>query len=152
MLFNVNNIFHVRNLLITEFFVYVAIVAISVVGFESDMFWVGKFADDTDLAFIWQAVMEIITVCFVPLALKMFTVKKIKASLEKEMGGKPLAGWGSLRLAMLGLPMLANTLLYYKSMAIAFAYMALICLVSMVFVYPGDERIVAECKLDPDED
>lgn len=150
--FNFNNIFHVRNLLIGQFFVYVGIVAVCVAGFETGTFWAGIPIDDPNRLFFLQTLMEILTICLVPVALKMFKLKLVSSPIERKMGGKPLAAWGSLRLAMLGMPMVADTYLYYRTLSIAFAYLALISLASMVFVYPSDDRIVAECKLDTDED
>lgn len=151
-LFDFNNIFHVRNLLIGQFFIYVGIVAIIVVGFETDTFWAGIVIEDAKRVFFMQTLMEILTICLVPIALKMFKLKVVSRPIEKKMGGVPLAVWGTLRFALLGVPMVVNTYLYYRTISIAFAYMALIGLASMVFVYPSDDRIVAECKLDVDED
>lgn len=151
-LFDFNNIFHVRNLLIGQFFVYVGLVVIYVAGFETDTFWAGIPIADPNRLFFLQTLMEILTICLVPVALKMFKLKFISSPIERKMGGKPLAIWGSLRLALLGVPMVVNTYLYYRALSIAFAYLALISLASMVFVYPSDDRIVAECKLDTDED
>ena len=41
---------------------------------------------------------------------------------------------------MIGLPMVANTWLYYQFMNVAFGYMAIIGLLSLCFIYPSHAR------------
>ncbi|MBQ8712837.1 MAG: hypothetical protein IJ551_08505 [Prevotella sp.] len=52
--------------------------------------------------------------------------------------------WGVLRLIMLEVPMLVNTLLYYAYANTAFGYMAIIIAITLPFVYPSMNRCMAE--------
>ena len=48
-------------------------------------------------------------------------------------------------MAMLCVPMTANTLLYYLfGLNVAFGYMGMICLLCLVFIYPSTARCTAE--------
>ena len=47
---------------------------------------------------------------------------------------------------MLGVPLVANTDLYYMSMNTAYGYMAIILLIVMPFVYPSKTRCEEETK------
>ena len=49
-------------------------------------------------------------------------------------------------MSLLADPMLINTLLYYVFMNVAFGYMAIIGLLSMVFVYPSKSRCEQETR------
>ena len=68
---------------------------------------------------------------------------KVKEALKAE----PVAAmkkYGVMRLLMLGLPLVANTDLYYMSMNVAFGYMAIILLLVLPFVYPSKARCEEE--------
>lgn len=45
-----------------------------------------------------------------------------------------------LRIAMLGVPMIANILLYHAFIDSRFGYLAIVCLISFAFVYPPKEE------------
>ena len=59
---------------------------------------------------------------------------------------KAMLRWGTVRLAMLCVPMVLNTWLYYQFMNVAFGYMAIIGLLSLAFVYPTRTRYIQEKK------
>ena len=52
--------------------------------------------------------------------------------------------FGILRLSLLVVPMVANTLLYYMFMLPSFGYMAIILFLSIFFVFPSMERCVGD--------
>ena len=52
--------------------------------------------------------------------------------------------WGTIRLLILEVPMLVNTLLYYIYMNTTFGYMAIILLLCLPFVFPSLNRCLAE--------
>jgi hypothetical protein len=56
--------------------------------------------------------------------------------------------YGILRLLMLGVPLVANTDLYYMSMNTAYGYMAIVLLIVMPFVYPSKSRCEEETGKD----
>lgn len=133
-----------KHLLAAELYTSILVAVTIAVLYETDTLMPGDLSGNANTAFITVSVMEILTICMVPLALRLFKLKKINAELTSTQG-RALAKWGSVRMAMLCLPMIANTLLYYMSgLNVAFGYMAIICLVCLVFVYPGTARCILE--------
>ena len=62
---------------------------------------------------------------------------------------KALLRWGSLRMLMLCVPMVINTLCYYLFMNVAFAYMAIILFICLFLVYPSLDRCYSEIPEPP---
>ncbi|MBR6604574.1 MAG: hypothetical protein IKK92_01675, partial [Prevotella sp.] len=79
------------------------------------------------------------------LALRLFKFKKIAADLS-ERKQAALVRWGTIRIEMLAMPLLANTLLYYLYMSTTFGYMAIILLICMVFIYPSKDKCYFETR------
>ena len=73
--------------------------------------------------------MEVITICFIPVSLRLlkFDFKSLQQIYET-------CSLGTMRL-YLALPMLVSTILYYQFMNVAFGYLAIIVLLCMAFVY-----------------
>ena len=92
-------------------------------------------------------IMELATLACVFLALKFFKFKQIHQSLITEKA-PALLKYGSLRLLLLELPMLTNTLLYYMYMNTTFGYMAIILLLCLPFVFPTMNRCIDETTED----
>lgn len=87
---------------------------------------------------IITAVMELITIANIPLALRLFRFKSVAEALK----GSPenLLRFGTIRMTMLTTPLLINTVLYYLFLSTAFGYLAIILLLSMIFIYPSESR------------
>lgn len=120
------------------------IIALAVIiMYETDTLLAGCYAADANTEFVVVSFMELLTICLIPLALRLFRFRAIRESLAATPS-KALLRWGSLRMAMLCLPMLANTLLYYQFMNVAFGYMGIIGLISLAFIWPSMKRCVAE--------
>ena len=112
--------------------------------FETGVLTPGQLECGTNAEFLAESVMEILTICTIPLALRLFKFKKVSAALASGRE-RALLRWGGLRMAMLCVPMTANTLLYYLfGLNVAFGYMGMICLVCLVFIYPSTARCTAE--------
>lgn len=96
--------------------------------------------------FITQTGAILLTLALVPFALRMFKIKRIHNDLmaRKE---KALKQWGGLRLGILGLLLLANTMLYYIfGLEPAFGYLAIVIALTLPFVLPTRERCKAETE------
>ena len=100
--------------------------------------------------FIVTTLMELLTLASVPLALKLFRFKKTHNDLTARKA-EALRTWGLLRLGLLALLLIANTLLYYIYMNTAFGYMALIIVVCLPFIYPSMDRCLTETEEEPAE-
>lgn len=122
-----------------------ALSLIIVVLYETEWLADGVWATDKSLEFVIATVMELLTICLIPLALRLFKFKHIHRQLHQapeDVRWSSLLRYGSLRLNMLCLPLLVNTLLYYLFMNVAFGYMAIILLLCLFFVYPSMARCV----------
>lgn len=137
----------VQKSLMAQLFLYISLSAIAVVAYEAELLLPGGMASDSTLQYNILMVMELLTICSIPLALKLFSFKNVKLSLENS-GADALKKYGSVRISIIGLPLLLNTILYYQFMAVAFAYMAIIGLICIVFVYPSMGRCLNEINIE----
>lgn len=136
-----------RNILKAEEYVAVAIVFAVVLLYETDVFMIGLLATSEGTEFIMVTMMEILTISLIPLALRLFKFDRIGKALA-EYKEKALLYWGTLRMMMLCVPLVINTLLYYQFMNVAFGYMAIICLVCLAFVNPTMNRCLNETSFE----
>lgn len=114
-----------------------------VVLYETELLLPGDLTGSKNTEFLIVSLMEVITICLIPIAMRMFKFKKISNALVADPANQ-LLKWGTLRLIMLCLPMIVNTLLYYQFMNVAFGYMAIIDLSCLVFVNPSMARCTSE--------
>ena len=123
-----------------------AMVALSltiIILYETNVLLEGSLCGDANTEFIAVMLMELVTICALPVALRMFCFRVVRVYIERH--GLP----GHLRMAMLRLmiltiPMVANVLCYYLFMKVAFAYLAVILAISLVFILPTTERCESE--------
>lgn len=133
-----------RRLLATEMYAGIIVSLAIVFLYETRMPLPCGFSSDANAEFITMSVMTILTIGMIPLSLKLFKLKKTMAELAADKG-RALSKWGSVRMIMLCVPMAANTLLYYLfDKNVAFGYMAIICLVCLIFIYPSPSRCISE--------
>ena len=121
----------------------IGISLLLVLLYETDIFLSGSSTDNKSAEFLTVTFMEMLTICLIPLSLRLFKFKHIHRQLTTGKASKLLV-WGTLRMVMLCLPMMVNTLLYYLFMNVAFGYMALIGLISLTFIYRNMQRCISE--------
>lgn len=131
------------NILRTELYASIVVAVIIVILYETETLLPGDLSEDKNAEFLLTSLMELLTICLIPLSLRLFKFNKIHQTLiaTREQGLKKL---GSLRMMMLCLPMVINTLLYYLFMNVAFGYMAIIGLICIPFIYPSESRCISE--------
>ena len=119
----------------------------AVVLYETGILESGLFVEHKNSEFILTALMELLTLGGVFMALRLFKLQKVHHDLvtNKEHA---LFRWGILRLALLLVPMVANTYLYYMFMNTTFGYMAIIQLLCLPFVFPSMSRCQSEVETD----
>lgn len=110
---------------------------------------VGSMQPTADAAVIGMA--ELLTIALIPLSLRLFKFQKIDTAL-KQQHEAALWRWGLLRLLMLALPLLGNTLLYYAFMNTSYGYLAIITLLCMPFVYPTRRKCADEAYMDKEDE
>lgn len=101
---------------------------------------------DKQTGYVVQMIMILLTLCLVPLSLRLFKFKHIHASLL----ASPVAAllkWGTIRILTLGLLLVVNTILYYiYGFEPAFGYLAVMVMLTMPFVLPTMSRCKAETE------
>lgn len=123
---------------------FVAVALTTVVLFETGVLEFGFYAASSEQAeFLLTTMMELLTLAVIPLALKMFKFGRVKKDLLSRKADA-LRKWGMLRLLMLLVPLVVNTLLYYMYANTTFGYMAIILVIVLPFVYPSMNRCLAE--------
>ena len=136
----------VKNTLTVLLWTVLALALIVVVLFETDVLMFGYYAGSGEQAeFLLTTMMELLTLAVIPLALKLFKFPRVHADLVSRKA-EALRKWRLLRLLMLLVPLLVNTLLYYAYANVAFGYMAIILVIVLPFVYPSMERCQSETE------
>ncbi len=134
----------ISNILKIELWLSVAVAIILVVLYENALLLAGDCVGDAGVEFVVTSMMELLTVCAIPVAMRLFRFSSVRRRLVAGTDRQRL-WWASLRLMMLCVPMVANTLFYYWfGFKVAFGYMAIIGLVSLSFVYPSRTRCETE--------
>ena len=125
------------------FWTTIMVALVIVVLYETDILVPGLWADDKRLDFFMTVAVELYVIVSVPLSLRLFKFSGVRRRLceHKE---RALLPWGIFRILMLGGAMVVSTILYYLFLNVSFGYLAIILLISMVFVYPSLERCVSE--------
>ena len=127
------------------FWAPVVIALVLVAAYESNMLLPGSLGDG-GTAYGVLMTMELLTLATIPAALCLFRLPKIHRRLTGEKAAA-LARFGSLRLLMIGAPLVANTYLYYLSgYTVAYAYLAIILVIVLPFVYPSKARCEQETR------
>ena len=134
-----------RNQLMAVFVFAILFAFCAVVLYETNMMESGLFAEHKNSEFLLTALMELLTLGGVFLALRLFKFQKVHDELvsKKEHA---LFKWGLLRLALILIPMVGNTYLYYMFMKTTFGYMAIIQLLCLPFVFPTMSRCQSEVE------
>jgi len=130
--------------LMALFAAYVCLSLLMVILCETGVVETGLRAERQQEQYVVLTVMELLTVCLIPTAVRMFHYFKSKGKAIDSP--KKLLRWGTLRMSMLGLPMVVNTFFYYLYLAVAFGYMAIILALCMIFVCPTKGRCESEVQ------
>lgn len=129
----------------TAFCASIAICVLLVFFFETDILPIGTLTEAKSSEFVMSVIMELLTLCVIPLALKFFKFKHIHTQLT-EGKHQSLLSWGLVRLCLLAVPMIVNTVLYYLYMNVAFGYMGIILFLCLFFIIPTMDRCNSDVK------
>lgn len=137
----------IQKILQINYFLNLIIVLLWIVLNENDVFnIVGSAHENTNSDFLSASIMEVITICFIPVSLRLFKFGVIRQAIKDDK--TPLLNtffaYSLVRLEMLLMPMLVNAVLYYVFMNVAFGYMAIILFLSTLFIFPTQERCEQE--------
>ena len=129
------------------FWASIGVCVLMMVLFETDVIRRAQLAGNVKLLFILSTIMQLTTICVIPLALRLFKFKGISQRLTtgtEDERTMQLCRWGLIRQGMFHLPMLLNLLFYYLTGVDGFAYMAIILALSLCFIYPSLQRCLHE--------
>lgn len=126
---------YLRNLFIGT----VAVPLLIATVYECDVLPTGVFAGKAQEEFLAVIIMELLTIVMIPLALRLFKAKDVERKVA-EGDTMALRIWGALRILMITVPLLLNTIGYYLFMNTTFGYMALILLICLPFVYTSPKK------------
>ena len=132
-----------QHMLMFNFLFMVGLSLLLVVMYECEVFEPTDLANDAQLVFGLQILMEFFSIVVIPIALKMFAIKAVHRRLVAGKGAA-LLRWGTARLNLLCLPMLIDTFLYYQTMWPGFGYLAIILFLCLFFVFPSMGRCESE--------
>lgn len=127
------------NILRTLFIASVGIAVVVAALYELDILPSGVLADRPQDEFLCTIAMELVTIVFIPIALRLFKTKDVERLLG-EGDIRTFKTWSIVRILMITVPLLMNTLLYYLFMNTTFGYMALILLICLPFIYPATRK------------
>lgn len=132
-----------RNKALTVYFSLTGASLLVAALFECGLIDGGWLAVESQVEFVVATVMVLLTMGCIPLALRLMRLKSIASKVQT--GDKStLARWVVVRIMLLGVPMLANTIIYYAFMSPRFGYLALILLLCMLCIYPSKDKAKEE--------
>ena len=140
-----------QRLLMILFITSIVLPLAMVVLFETGIIATGIMAGETQSEFLLTSTMELVTLAFAFLSLRLFKFGRIHADLVNRQE-KALLKWGYLRLLLIQAPLVINTLLYYLYMNPTFGYLAIILALCLPFVYPSMDRCLAEVSEEQKEE
>lgn len=125
------------------------LIALMAVLYESGILLEGALTGDewAGTHLLTQMWMVVIALFGIPIALKLFSLKYVRDQLQADesRAAAALLRWGTLRLAFIALPMVANMLCYYLFGAdVRFFYLAVIDALAVCFIYPTLARCEQE--------
>lgn len=126
--------------------VYMVLVAIAlgiIVLYETDTLEAGVWATEEQSKFLFTTLMELGSLAAAFFGLRLFKFDVVHRDLVTRQE-PAMMKWGLIRLLILEVPMVADTLLYYIYMYTTFGYLAIILLLCLPFVFPTLSRCLAE--------
>lgn len=140
-------IFNLR--LIFLFWPLVAVLLL--VLFETEILMPGIWAGTgmTETFFFLQTMMMILTLCAIPVALKLLNWPWVRKQIVREGAdsSKAYLRWSAVRCGILGVSLLLNLAVYYCALENANALCALILLFSYFFCWPSEVKMKAETDI-----
>ena len=127
-------------------FIYCAellIAALIAILYEAGLIAEGTLAGN-DLRTYWMSIVGIaLTIVLVPVAMRLMKFKRVNNAVVQDEAA--YYHWSIVRFALLGLPLLYNTLCYYLlGCETTCGYLALMVVVAFLFVWPSMDKMEYE--------
>lgn len=132
---------------------YVAVWALSLgllVLYEAGVLEEGALAHDGRICYVLQTASVILTLCLIPVALKMFSqaLDKRVRLLPRPEALYSYLRWSEVRLAMLTIVVLVGLSVYYSTLSSIGGLCALVGLLATLFCLPGETKLRNELNLE----
>ena len=114
-----------------------------IILYEADILEFGIMAEEKQSEFLLTALMELVSLGAAFLGLRLFKFRIVHDDLINRQE-PAMMKWGTIRLLILEVPMLVDTLLYYIYMNTTFGYLAIMLLLCLPFIFPSLNRCLAE--------
>ena len=121
-----------------------------IVLYETDILESGIMAEEKQSEFLLTALMELISLGAAFLGLRLFKFRIVHDDLIN-CQEPAMMKWGTIRLLILEVPMLVDTLLYYIYMNTTFGYLDIMLLLCLPFIFPSLNRCLAETTEEESE-
>ncbi len=112
---------------------------LTAVLFESGASEDGWLAVERQTEFVAATLMVLVTMGCIPLSLRLKHLKRA-VRVMRRCGLRSEFSLFAVRILLLGVPMLADTLLYYAFVSPRFGYMAIILLLCLLSLYPSADK------------
>ena len=117
--------------------------------YEFDILPQGIFAGDAQAEYIMQVVSILLTVCLIPLSLRLFSLSLTRyvSLLALPEALKSYRRWSEVRIALLLVPALTDLSAYYWTMDTTGLLCGGMTIIASLFCIPSKERILNELQL-----
>jgi hypothetical protein len=132
-------------ILMTLFIALIVLALALVVVYETNILEPGTRATHKQSEFMLMTTMELLTLAGAFLGLRLFKFKVVHKDLLSNRADA-LLPLGIIRICLIEVPMVANTLFYYMFMNTTFGYLAIILLLCLPFVFPSLERCQSDIE------
>ena len=122
--------------------------------YETGVMEEGTWAHDGRICYVLQTVTILLTLCLIPVSLKMFSAVLNKRVLPLENAESKLLSylhWSEVRLALMAIVALIGLSVYYTTLSSIGGLCALVGLLASLFCLPGEEKVKNELNLNNDE-
>lgn len=121
--------------------------ALIVLIFESGLLPAGELAHDAQAIYLAEMAGVCLTIISIPLAMKFMKFTAVRKALTARP--QSYTTYSLLRLMILSVPLLVNTLFYYMTgFDATLGYLAIIMLIPYLFVWPSRARWEDECPTE----
>ena len=127
----------------TLFYIGIALELLLIALYESNVLLEGAWCGNAEAEFIVMTLMQLVTVCAIPLALRLLKFSVVRQYVTSH-GEQGLQKMSVFRMLLLFVPILLNSVFYYEFVKAGFGYLAIILAISLVFIVPTQSRCASE--------
>lgn len=126
-----------------------ALVLLLAALYECDVLPQGLFAGDAQMEYLMQVVSILLTVCLIPLSLRLFNLSLTRyiTTLPLTDALKSYRRWSEIRIILLLMPALVDLSAYYWTMDTTGLLCCGMTVIASLFCLPNRQRLLNELQL-----